>query len=114
MIPDAQLIQQIQEASIKDTEFSHIIHTLQGILVERPPPASLLAHYSIQEDGTLMYDQTHICIPKGPLHTQILHDHHDTPMAGHQGIERTYAAAHKLFYWPQMNNDVQEYVKSCD
>ena len=35
-------------------------------------------------------------------------------MAGHQGIEQTYSAVHKLFYWPQMNNDVCNYVKSCD
>ena len=55
-----------------------------------------------------------MCILKGPLRTQILHDHHDTPMAGHQGIKRTYAAIHKLFYWPRMNNDVRDYVKSCD
>jgi hypothetical protein len=114
VIPDTQLTQQIQEAIVKDPEFNPIIRTLQGMVVERPPPASLLAHYSIKEDGTLKYDQTRVCIPKGPICTQILHDHHDTPMAGHQGIERTYAAIHKLFYWPRMNNDVRAYVKSCD
>jgi transposase InsO family protein len=70
-------------------------------------------HYSL-ENGILLYDHTRICIPKGPIRTQILHDHHDIPTAGHQGIERTYAAIHDLFYWPRMNSDVRRYVKSCD
>src|SRR3954471_21757612 len=25
-----------------------------------------------------------------------------------------YASIHRLFYWPWMNNDVHDYVKSCD
>src|SRR3954466_15877898 len=77
-------------------------------------PPSLLAHYSLDQEGNLYYDQDQLCIPRGPLRTQILHDHHDAPIAGHQGIERTYEAIHCLFYWPRMNNDVRNYVKSCD
>src|SRR3954470_8462395 len=42
----------------------------------------------------------------GDAETVLLPDHHDTPITGHQGIERTYAAIHPLFYWPRMNNDV--------
>src|SRR3954453_19049567 len=45
---------------------------------------------------------------------QLLYDHHDTPMAGHQGIERTYATLHQNFYWPRMNQDTRNYVKSCN
>jgi len=111
---DPKIPQQIREALPKDSEFQEIIHHLQGLLVEHPIPTSLLAHYTMGEDGLLRYDHTRLCIPRGPLRAQILHDHHDIPMAGHQGIERTYSAVHKLFYWPRMNNDVRNYVKSCD
>jgi integrase-like protein len=90
------------------------MRTLQGQPVDKKPPTSLLAHYSLGHDGLLRYDQDRICIPQGPLRAQILHDHHDAPIAGHQGIERTYASIHRLFYWPRMNNDVRDYVKSCD
>ena len=114
IVTDPQMAQQIQEMIPKDLEFQAILHTLQGRPVDKVPPTSLLAHYSLGEDGILRYDQTRICIPKGPLRAQILHDHHDIPTAGHQGIERTYTTIHKLFYWPRMNNDVRNYVKSCD
>ena len=114
IVTDPQLAQQVQKNTPQDPEFQPILKTLQGFPVDKAPAASLLAHYSLGEDGILRYDQTRVCIPKGPLRAQILHDHHGIPTAGHQGIERTYATIHKLFYWPRMNNDVRDYVKSCD
>src|SRR3954469_21047544 len=107
------LTHQVKQSLEQDAEFQPIIRTLQGQSVESPVPPSLMNHYSL-ENGILLYDHTRICIPKGPIRTQILHDHHDIPTAGHQGIERTYAAIHDLFYWPRMNSDVRRYVKSCD
>jgi hypothetical protein len=107
------LATQVKKSLEQDSEFQPILRTLQGQPVEKPVPSSLLQHYSL-ENGILLYDHTRTCIPKGPLRTQILHDHHDIPTAGHQGIERTYAAIHDLFYWPRMNTDVRQYVKSCD
>jgi hypothetical protein len=114
VVTQSQIKQQIQETTTKDPELQAIKSNLLGIPTEPITPSSLLAHYHLGEDGLLRYDQTRLCIPRGPLRAQILYDHHDTPMAGHQGIERTYAAVHKLFYWPRMNNDVRNYVKSCD
>ena len=114
IITDPQLSDQVRNAIPRDPAFQPILDTLKGLPVDRPVPASLLAHYTLGEDGLLRYDHTRVCIPKGPLRAQILHDHHDIPVAGHQGIERTYATIYKLFYWPRMNNDVRDYVKSCD
>src|SRR3954469_19381365 len=95
---------QIRQAIKKDIDFQPIIQTLQGLPVEKTVPSSLLKHYTTSKDDMLMYDQRRLCIPKGPLRAQILHDHHDAPIAGHQGIEQTYAAMHERFYWPWMNN----------
>jgi hypothetical protein len=114
VITDPNLSKQIQQTIESDQEFQPILYTLKGLSVEKPVPASLLRHYSLNEEGLLLYDHQRICIPKGPLRAQILHDHHDTPIAGHQGIERTYATLHDQFYWPRMNNEVRKYVKSCD
>jgi transposase InsO family protein len=97
-----------------DPDFQAILETLQGKPVKNIVPSSLLQHYSLSSDGMLMYDETRLCIPRGPIRSQVLHDHHDTPISGHQGIERTYDALHRLFYWPRMNGMVRDYVKSCD
>ena len=108
------LRKQVLDALAIDPEFKPIRDTLQGLPVDKTVPSSLMKHYSLDSNGLMMYDGTRLCIPHGSLRMQILHDHHDTPVAGHQGIERTYEALHRLFYWPRMNNDVRSYVKSCD
>ena len=61
----------------------------------------------------LIYDHSRLCIPKGPLHTQILYDHHNAPIAGHQGITNLRSHPLTLLLAPH-DNDVHNYVKSCD
>jgi hypothetical protein len=78
---------QVKDLIPKDPDFGDIFKTLRHLPVEKPIPSSLLAHYSLDLDSNLIYDQERLCIPQGELRTQILHDHHDTPIAGHQGIE---------------------------
>jgi hypothetical protein len=43
----------------------------------------------------------------------VIHFYHDTPSAGHLGITNTYALAKRDFWWPNMKQDVEEYVKGC-
>ena len=37
-------------------------------------------------------------------------EHHDTPLAGHQGAERT---TKRYYYWPGMDEDVRAFVQTC-
>ena len=48
---------QIQTAIPKDPDFEDIICTLQYLPVTKPVPTSLMTHYSLDQDGTLLYDQ---------------------------------------------------------
>ena len=40
--------------------------------------------------------------------------HHDKVFAGHQGIKRTRDLLKLHYYWPNMNRDVEAYVKECE
>ena len=112
---DPGIIEEIKEGIDQDHDFQKVKLALQGVPIEKPIPSTLLAHYSLDESGRLLYyDKSRICIPRGPLRTRLLYDHHDAAIAGHQGIERTYATLHPNVYWPRMNSDVRNYVKSCD
>ncbi|GET60683.1 DDE-type integrase/transposase/recombinase [Rhizophagus irregularis DAOM 181602=DAOM 197198] len=44
----------------------------------------------------------------------ILHHSHSDPLAGHFSIDETYRRIKIRYYWPQMFNDIRDYVKSCD
>ena len=38
---------------------------------------------------------------------------HDKPSAGHPGISNTYHLIKLQFWWPNMKQDVEQYVKGC-
>ncbi|KAL0361415.1 UNVERIFIED_CONTAM: Transposon Tf2-11 polyprotein [Sesamum radiatum] len=65
------------------------------------------------EDGLLMTKENHLYVPKGgDLRKSLISECHDTLWAGHQGVERTYALVHRAYYWPQMRDDVETYVRT--
>ena len=55
-----------------------------------------------------------LCIPGGIWRQKILSELHDSPSAGHFGIKKTLELIKRNFYWPTLEKDVTEYVKSCD
>jgi transposase InsO family protein len=44
----------------------------------------------------------------------VLQMHHDKVFAGHQGIKRTRDLLKLHYYWPNMNRDVDQYIKNCE
>ena len=38
---------------------------------------------------------------------------HDTPLAGHLGVEKTYRKVLSHFYWPGLHGDVKRFCKTC-
>ena len=44
---------------------------------------------------------------------KIIQAYHDLPAYGHPGINRTKDLVSKYYWWPQLNQNVQDYVKGC-
>ncbi|KAL0404436.1 UNVERIFIED_CONTAM: Transposon Ty3-G Gag-Pol polyprotein [Sesamum radiatum] len=66
------------------------------------------------EDGLLMTKENRLYVSKGgDLRKLLISECHDTLWAGHQGEDRTYALVHRAYYWPQMQDDVEMYVRTC-
>ena len=40
--------------------------------------------------------------------------HHDDPLAGHFGIDKTRELVSRKYYWPSLRKDVENYVRGCD
>ena len=53
-----------------------------------------------------------IVVPSSLL-LQVLQLGHDSSTSGHQSAERTFQRISDYFWWPEMNHDVTEYVKTC-
>ena len=54
---------QVKEIISKDIDFEDIIHTLCHLPVQKSIPTSLMAHYSLDQEGNLLYDKERLCIP---------------------------------------------------
>ena len=62
----------------------------------------------------LLYYKGRLYVPNVPaLRAQLLSEHHDTPLAGHQGVERTTKLLKRYYYWPGMDEDVRAFVQTC-
>jgi hypothetical protein len=44
---------------------------------------------------------------------KILQENHDSILGGHRGMNKTYEATKRYYKWPNMKNEVAEYVKKC-
>jgi hypothetical protein len=43
----------------------------------------------------------------------IIRAHHDPPVHGHPGINRTIQIVERNYWWPQLCQDVKDYVQGC-
>ena len=102
-IPKSPVIDALREAYSKDAEFE-----------------------SKKEDDKYMKEQglwylmepskdPRLCIPSSArsILSSILEEHHDTPLGGHLGVDKTLEVVSRFFYWPNMKKTVHEYVTSC-
>ena len=69
--------------------------------------------WRVDENQVLRYNGR-IYVPEEPaIRQEILSQNHDTHMAGHFGARRTLELISRLYYWPTLSQDVQDYVRTC-
>ncbi len=65
-------------------------------------------------DDELLRYRNRIYVPQEPsVRTEILTTHHDSMLAGHFGVKKTYDLVFRYFFWPELRNDVETYIKTC-
>ncbi len=69
--------------------------------------------HSHLQNGLLWYKQNRLYVPKGKMRDTILKECHDGPLAGHGGVKHTTTVLKKSYYWPNLKDSAEEYVKTC-
>jgi hypothetical protein len=64
-------------------------------------------------NGLLWYKQIQFYVPEGKMRDVILKECHDGPFAGHGGANRIITFLKKSYYWPNLKDSAEEYVKTC-
>ncbi len=70
------------------------------------------SHFHLR-NGLLWYKQNRLYVPEGKMRDTLLKECHDGLLAGHGGAKRTTTFLKKSYYWPNLKDDVEEYVKTC-
>jgi Integrase zinc binding domain/Chromo (CHRromatin Organisation MOdifier) domain len=71
-------------------------------------------------NGLLLYQNTpteskRVVVPANEeLRHNIVFEHHDTPVAGHLGRDKTQHAVARSFWWNNMHKFIDQYVHHCD
>jgi hypothetical protein len=70
------------------------------------------SHFHLR-NGLVWYKQNRLYVPEGSIRDTLLKECHDRPLAGHGGAKRTTTFLKKSYYWPNLKDSVEEYVKTC-
>ena len=101
---ESSLMRKIREAYQDDEESKKTLDTLRL--------GKKLEHFRL-ERGVVWFKQKRMLVPKGKLRLALLKECHDGSGTGHRGVKPTLAELVKNYYWPNLRDDVEQYVKSC-
>jgi hypothetical protein len=110
---ESDLIQRVRLALPTDTEFGPIFQTLTS--AQYDAFTHKFRNRYMVDNGVLYWigtDQRRLCVPH-TLRADVLFDHHAAPIAGHLGVDKTFANLSRSFYWRHMYKDIRTYIASC-
>jgi hypothetical protein len=108
---------EIRTEQLKDPDLKKIIDALTNATPEVAQPwlnrgyllnSGVLYCYSQDNDE----EAAQLLVPDHER-TRVLKQYHDSPTAGHYGIERTYHRIQQRYYWPGMRRYIADYLKTC-
>ncbi len=70
------------------------------------------SHFHLRNE-LLWYKQNRLYVPEEKMRDTLLKECHDGPLVGHGGAKRTTTFVKKSYYWPNLKDSVEEYVKTC-
>jgi hypothetical protein len=98
------------------TDADIIINTIKDILYDLTEPDLIPLRKQYVLKDRIFYDENgKIYVPEDQaLRLDILKLHHDTPIAGHPGREKTLELVQRSYTWPGMSTFVKEYTNRCE
>jgi hypothetical protein len=101
----------------EDEQYKRIIEIMEDPNAPRKEKRKL-KHFSLKDQQLYRRSKKNktidlLVIPKSMVRF-VLEQAHDTPIAGHFGIKRTLETLRSRFYWKTLDQDVKNYVRTCD
>ncbi|CAL8989416.1 unnamed protein product [Prunus brigantina] len=102
--PQSSLMQRIREGLLHDPQAKSLLELVKDGKTRR----------FWLDDGVLYATGKRVYVPRWDnLRRELLKECHDSKWAGHPGTHRTLALMSEAYYWPQMREDVDSFVRTC-
>ncbi|MBW0541254.1 hypothetical protein O181_080969 [Austropuccinia psidii MF-1] len=102
----SNLIESIQKKLWQDSQYRSILQELGK--------CKSVQDYSLDSYSQLRLLKDWVVVPNDPtVQLSILQKHHDSPLAGHPGQEKTLKLVKWDFHWSGMTQFINDYVSSC-
>jgi hypothetical protein len=113
VVGDQEFLEKVRTGYVKDDYFIPV-HQALVLREEVAPKFSSRVEKFVARDGLLYFTKKDtLAIPDDKaLRTLILLEIHDA--GGHFGVEKTYEALERRFFWPHMGKSTKSFVRSCD
>lgn len=110
-IPLSQdLMEDLKKAYTKDPFTLDTINTLTSNQLDKPDK---LKHFSISDSGLLLFNNL-IYLPRDKnIQHAIFQQHHDNPLAGHGGEDKTFSLITRKYYMPKLRQAIHTYIQGC-
>ena len=114
-------LQRVRKAYATDARLSQVLYmdALQAAVQETSTHSTFkVSNQEFTVFGDLIWkalsDRVLLVLPEDRevINFAMLHSH-DSPTAGHLGFRKTLDKAQRRFYWPRMQQDIKDYVRSC-
>ncbi len=102
-VGESELQQEVRLASRRDAFAKEVRQSIQN---------GAKSHFHLR-NGLLWYKQNRLHVSEGKMRDTLLKECHDGPLAGHGGAKRTTTFLKKSYYWPNLKDSAEEYVKTC-
>ena len=114
-----------REKLIEEQKMDDSLKDIRMNVVDEEKSANLASCFYL-EKGILMrkwrplttptydtFSETHQIVVPIRFRSHIMQLAHDSPMAGHLGVNKTYRKVAKHFFWPKSRKDIADYCRTC-
>jgi hypothetical protein len=102
-VGETELQKEVRLASRRDAFAKEVRQSIQN---------GAKSHFHLR-NGLLWYKQNRLYVLEGKMRDTLLKECHDGSLACHGGAKRTTAFLKKSYYWPNLKDSAEEYVKTC-
>jgi len=112
VLPNEIFIKLVGEEPIEEVDLRSWVNA-SNLAHERTIRQWANSHQLHYEHDTWWKDSAMVVAGGNELKRGVISNFHDPPYRGHPGITNTYHLSREEYWWPNIKNDVEEYVKGC-